>query len=186
MLLLLLFVLVLHLEESLIHQIVVFSHLDHLLPHLISVTSVQKITGLRVKVDKLRIKRGWSLWGCCIRGIIVEVTRLLLLILFELPLLRSHLIDPLNPSSIVRVLVRIVIVGMVEQNFVLIGDPGRHITYFTYDLLTISHELTLIVSRRALDQVINSFFIIFHVLNFTLVKMRILCCCLIHFDIFLL
>jgi len=107
------------------------------------------------------------------------------LVLFKGALL-GLVVEPLDTSSIVGVLVRVVVVWVVHKNFVLVRDPWGHVAYFAYDLLTVSYKFSLIVSRRALDNIINPLFIIFHVLNFTLVKMRIFRWSLIHFDLFLL
>jgi len=62
---------------------------------------------------------------------------------------------------------------VVQQNFVLVWDTWGHVTYFAYDLLTISDKLSLIVPRRPPDNMIDPLFLIFHVLYFTLVKMMI-------------
>jgi hypothetical protein len=110
-LLLLPLVLVLHLEEPLIHQVVVLPHLHHLSPHLVGVAPLNQIAR-RVKVYQLRVKRGRSLGGRC--RVVIEGTRFLMLVLVERSLLlRGLLIKPLDTSSVVWVLVWIVLVWVV-------------------------------------------------------------------------
>ena len=88
-------------------------------------------------------------------------------------LLRGRRVKPLDASSVVRVLVRVLAVRVVQQNFVLVRDTWSHVAYFTYDLLTISDKLSLIVARRPPDNMIHPLFLVFHELYFTLVKMMI-------------
>ncbi len=167
-LLLLPLVLVLHLEEPLIHQVIVLSHRDHLPPHLLCVASLIRCF-CWVEVYQLRVERGRSLRGC---RVVIEGA-----LLFKklLPgLLRGRWVKPLDTSSVVRVLVRVLAVRVVQQNFVLVRDTWGHVAYFTYDLLTISDKLALIVSRRPPNNMIHPLFLVFHVLYFTLVKMMIL------------
>lgn len=139
-LLLLPLVLVLHLEEPLIHQVIVLSHRDHLPPHLICVASL--IRCWWVEVYQLRVKRGRSLRGC---RVVIEGALLFKVLLPGL--LRGGRVKPLDTSSVVWVLVRVLAVWVVQQNFVLVRDTWGHVAYFTYDLLTISDKLSLIVPR---------------------------------------
>ena len=164
-------VLVLHFQESLTHLIVIVSHLRHLFPHLVGVNRlIQVLFG--IKVDLIIVKA--SIW-------VSEVFVAILLRDLEIkPLVNSRsrlspsivATGPLN-ASVARVLIGFILLVMIKENLVLVGDPRGHVTYLSNYLFTVAYELTLVITA-CLSIQSHFLVIIIHHLDLALVEMQLL------------